>query len=109
MLNKGEVRGVGVVADLTARTTERIELIWQGAAAIPAIQSLGCDCRTSGEVNRALVGASQLDAAIDILRRHRAHLISITPVRASLEDYFLERLSSISETHDSVASPSGRG
>ncbi len=109
VLSKGEVRGVGVVADLTARVTEKIELIWQGIAAIPAIESMGCDCRSSGEVSRAVMRANQLDAAIDVLRRNRARLISVTPVRASLEDYFLERLSSNIDSHDSVGSPMGRG
>jgi len=34
-----------------------------------------------------------LDSAIDTLRRARGRLLSVTPVRASLEDFFLEQLS----------------
>jgi len=109
VVNKGEVRGVGVVADLTAKVTERVELIWQGEAALPAMQGMGCDCRTSGDVIRALVSVSQMDSAIDTIRRHRARLISLTPVRASLEDYFLDRLSTPSQHPQSLGMPSGRG
>jgi hypothetical protein len=41
---------------------------------------------------RAVLPQEQLDAAIDAIRRARGRLISVTPVRASLEDYFLEKL-----------------
>jgi ABC-2 type transport system ATP-binding protein len=92
VLAKGELRGVGVVADLTARAGERVELLWQGAAARPAVEGLGCECRSTGDLLRATLSERQLEAALDALRRHRARLISVTPVRASLEEYFLERL-----------------
>jgi ABC-2 type transport system ATP-binding protein len=108
VLNKGEVRGIGVVADLTAKVNERVELIWQGDSALGAMNKMGCDCRSSGDVIRALLASSQLDAAIDVIRNHRGRLISVTPVRASLEDYFLERLSTPSQTTGPVATSSGR-
>ena len=38
-------------------------------------------------------GQENQDAALDVLRRERAQLISLTPVRISLEDYFVEQLS----------------
>jgi hypothetical protein len=42
---------------------------------------------------RAVVAEDQLDAAIDAIRRAGLRLVSVTPVRATLEDYFVERLS----------------
>ncbi len=94
VLSGGELRGVGVVADLTARTSARVEVIWEGEEAIPDLRSMGCQCRTSGQVVRGIVLDSQLDSVLDAIRRVRGRLISVTPVRGSLEEYFLERLSS---------------
>lgn len=93
VLNKGELRGVGVIADLTSRVQGQFEVVWQGAAAYRALIDIGADCHMSGEIGRALVREAILDHAIDELRRHSAQIISINPVRATLEDYFVERLS----------------
>jgi len=35
---------------------------------------------------------NQQDAAIDALRRERIRLIAITPLRTSLEEYFVEKM-----------------
>lgn len=92
ILHRGELRGVGVVQELLARFSGNVELIWDGAAAISTVQSLGCECRTTGETIRAVLPQEQLDAAVDAIRRVRGRLMSVTPVRATLEDYFLETL-----------------
>lgn len=92
VLHKGELRGVGVMQDLLARFSGNVEIIWDGAAAIPALQALGCQCHLTGETIRAVLPQAQLDAATDAIRRAHGRLMSITPVRASLEDYFLEKL-----------------
>jgi ABC-2 type transport system ATP-binding protein len=92
ILHKGELRGVGVVQNLLARFSGNVEIIWDGIEAIPALQALGCECHITGETIRAVLRQEQLDAAIDAIRRAPGRLMSVTPVRASLEDYFLERL-----------------
>src|SRR6266542_1899308 len=66
VLHKGELRGVGVVADLLREQR--------------------------GEVVRALLPERSLEAVLAALRKSQARLISVTPVRATLEDYFLERV-----------------
>ncbi len=103
VVHKGELRGVGVVADLTSRVTDRVELVFQDTSALGAMQALGCECHTTGDIIRAVLPEPQLDAAIDVLRRERARLISVTPVRMSLEEYFLERLSEPVEAGDAAA------
>ena len=92
MLHKGELRGVGVVQDLLARFSGKVEIIWDGPAATSSMIALGCQCHSTGETIRAVLPQEHLDAAIDAVRRARGRLISVTPVRASLEDYFLETL-----------------
>jgi ABC-2 type transport system ATP-binding protein len=93
VLHNGELRGVGVVQDLLARFSGKVEVIWDGPAAISAVEALGAECHSTGASIRAVLAQEQLDAAIDAIRRARGRLISVTPLRASLEDYFLERLS----------------
>lgn len=92
VLHHGELRGVGAVADLTATVGGRVELLWQGLSALGAVTALGCECHVAGDVVRAVLPESQMDLALDSLRRLRARLISVTPVRPTLEDYFIERL-----------------
>jgi ABC-2 type transport system ATP-binding protein len=92
VLHHGELRGVGAVADLTRSAHGKVEVLWQGAGAIGAISGLGADCHTTGDTIRAVIPETQLDLALDALRRSGARLISVTPVRGTLEDYFVQRL-----------------
>jgi ABC-2 type transport system ATP-binding protein len=97
VLNKGELRGVGVVADLLADTDEKVEIVWQGVTAIEAMRAINAETRITGETVRAVLEKSKLDAAIDAIRRVKGQLISVTPVRATLEEYFLKRIAQPSE------------
>ena len=93
ILHKGELRGVGVIADLTSSVRGKVEVIWQGSTVPPGIRALGGECYVTGEMARSILGEEQLDSAIDALRRANLKLVSVTPVRATLEDYFVEKLS----------------
>ncbi len=93
VLNKGDLRGVGVVADLTSKVHGKFEVVWQGGAALRALEDAGCECHYNGELGRAILPESVLNRAIDELRRTDARLISLNPIRSTLEDYFVERIS----------------
>jgi hypothetical protein len=56
------------------------------------MKAFGAECHVTGDTVRAVLAESQQDAAIDALRRERMRLIAITPVRTSLEEYFVEKL-----------------
>ena len=56
------------------------------------MKALGAECHVTGDTVRAVLPESQQDAAIDALRRERIRLIAITPLRTSLEAYFVEKL-----------------
>jgi len=88
VLNRGELRGVGVVADLLAETRGQREFIWEGATS--ALASLTSKVKVTADVARAIVDAAQSDAAIDAIRRAGGRLKSLTPVQGTLEDYFLK-------------------
>jgi ABC-2 type transport system ATP-binding protein len=92
VLNKGELKGVGVVADLLRQVSGDVEVVWHGAQAIPALSALGARCHATGDVVRAVLPERLLETALDALRANQGRLTSVTPVRATLEDYFLERI-----------------
>ena len=98
IIDHGMLRNVGVVADLVSAVRGMVELLWQGSAALAGISALAGECRTSGEVIRAVIPETKLDAAIDVLRRTGARLISVNPIRATLEDYFVEQIGGIART-----------
>jgi ABC-2 type transport system ATP-binding protein len=92
IIHKGELRGVGAVADLTSSVQSTVEVIWQGTFIPPSIKSLGAECHVTGDTVRAIIVENQQEAVLDALRRDRLHLIALTPVRTSLEAYFVEKL-----------------
>src|SRR5579864_4844646 len=97
ILNKGELRGVGAVAELTSTVHGKVELIWAGPSVPAGLKSIGAECHVTGETGRCVVGEESVDAAIDAIRAAQFRLISVTPVRATLEDYFVQRLESKAE------------
>lgn len=92
IIYKGELRGVGAVADLTSTVQGKVEVVWQGTQVPATIKALGCSFHVTGDTVRAIAAEAQQDAAIDALRREHLRLISLTPVRTSLEEYFLEKM-----------------
>jgi ABC-2 type transport system ATP-binding protein len=92
VLNRGELRDVGVVADLTAEVGGKVEVVWEGAGATAGVQALGGECHATANLVRARLPENKLDAAVDAIRRAQGRLVSVTPVRATLEDYFLQKL-----------------
>jgi ABC-2 type transport system ATP-binding protein len=97
VLHQGTLRGVGVVADLVSTVSGKTEVIWQGTTAAASVTALGAECRTTGDLTRAVVPEAKLDAAIDLIRSSKARLVSVNPIRASLEDYFVEKIGGIAQ------------
>jgi ABC-2 type transport system ATP-binding protein len=89
ILHKGELRGTGAVADLTGSVRARVEVLYIGSSATSAVKELGAEVRATGETIRAVLPDNQLDAAIDAIRSAKAKLVAVTPVRTTLEDYFV--------------------
>jgi len=102
VIHLGELRGVGAVAQLTSSVHGTVEVVWQGA--VPSVlKALGADAHVTGDTARAVLAEENLDAAIDALRRERLRLISVTPVRNTLEQYFVESLKRSEKSAGSVA------
>jgi ABC-2 type transport system ATP-binding protein len=92
IIHLGDLRGLGAIADLTSSIQGKVELVWSGAAVPASLKALGADCHISGDTVRAVLPETSQEAALEALRRERLHLISLTPVRTSLEDYFVAQL-----------------
>ena len=92
IINKGELRGVGAVEELTKSVQGKVEVVWEGTQVPASMKALGSEFHVTGETVRTVISENQQDAAIDALRRERLRLISIIPVRTSLESYFVEKL-----------------
>ncbi len=109
VLHKGELRGVGAIAELTAGARGKVELLWQGAGPIDEITALGCECRVAGHEVRAVIDEAKLDGALDAIRHAKVRLIAVTPVRGTLEDYFIERLADSANVAGKDFQPKPRG
>ncbi|HEX4786588.1 MAG TPA: ABC transporter ATP-binding protein [Candidatus Sulfotelmatobacter sp.] len=92
VIYKGELRGVGAIEDLTSTVQGKVEIVWQGTQVPASIKALGAECHVTGDTARAVIAETQQDAAIDVLRREHLRLVSLTPVRTSLEEYFVEKM-----------------
>ncbi|HET7440839.1 MAG TPA: ABC transporter ATP-binding protein [Terriglobales bacterium] len=91
IIHLGELRGVGAVADLTSTVHGNVEIVWQGTRVPASLKTLG-ECHISGDTVRTVVPEESQDAAIEALRHEGLRLISVVPVRVSLEDYFVQKL-----------------
>jgi ABC-2 type transport system ATP-binding protein len=94
IIHNGELRGVGAISALTSQTRGKIEIIFHAQAVPAALAGLGASAQVSGDIVNAVLPEEQQDAALEILRRERLKLISLTPVRSSLEEYYVQQTQS---------------
>ena len=92
VLHQGELRGVGAVADLTSKVHGKIEIIFHASHVPPALANLGADLHVGGDVVRAVLPEKNQDAALDLMRRENVRLVSLNPLRSSLEEYYVQKL-----------------
>jgi ABC-2 type transport system ATP-binding protein len=103
VIHLGELRAVGAVADLTSGVQGKIEIVWQGASVPASIKALGAECHVTGDTVRAVLSEESQDLAVDALRRERLHMVSLVPVRTTLEQYFVEKLKRSEKSAGSIA------
>ena len=86
-----------MVADLIGSVKGKVEIVWHGAPAIAAMKAQGFEGHAVGETVRAVLPEPDVDKAIDILRANKAKLVAVTPMRTTLEDYFMAKLATPTE------------
>src|SRR5438876_2023648 len=92
IIHQGELRRIGAVADLTSSVHCKVELVWQGTKVPQSLRIFGAECHVTGDTVRAVIPEARQDAVMEALRGEGLRLISLTPVRMSLEDYFVQQL-----------------
>jgi ABC-2 type transport system ATP-binding protein len=103
VIHLGELRAVGSVAELTSGVQGKIEIVWEGTVIPASIKATGGECHVSGDTVRAVLSEESQDLALDALRRERLRVISLVPVRTTLEQYFVEKLKRSEKTAGSLA------
>ncbi|HEY6968807.1 MAG TPA: ABC transporter ATP-binding protein, partial [Candidatus Angelobacter sp.] len=89
VIHEGELRGIGVVEDLTSKTSDKTEVVWQGAHAVAGLAGLLRETHVTGDTVRAVIAGSDTDVLLEKLRQQGARVISLAPLHDTLEDYFL--------------------
>jgi len=92
IIYQGELRGVGAVAQLMSQSRRRVEIIFCSPSVPAALTNLGAEAHVRGDMVNAEVDEEKQDEALEILRREHLRLISLTPVRSSLEEYYVQKL-----------------
>ena len=92
VLHKGELKGIGVVADLKAKSLGRSEVVWESAPVVDAVQRIAERYRAAGKTVRAVVQQEHLNATLRSVEQAGGTLISVNPIRGGLEEYFLEHV-----------------
>ena len=92
VIHEGELRGVGAVAELTSQTQGRVEIIFLAQRVPAALTQLGVEARVSGDMVNAVLPEKHQNEVLEVLRRERLKLISLTPVRRSLEEYYIQKM-----------------
>jgi ABC-2 type transport system ATP-binding protein len=92
VISQGKLRGTGAVAELTSGVKGKVEIIWRGGSVPATMKPLAAEIRAAGDTTRAVLSEQSQDAAIEALRIAGLRLISVTPLRTSLEEYFMAQL-----------------
>jgi ABC-2 type transport system ATP-binding protein len=92
IMHLGKLLRVGKVADLISSVHGKVEIVWQGTTVPSCMSNLGAECHITGDTVRAVLAESDQDTAIDLLRKEKLRLVSVLPVRTSLEDYFVAQV-----------------
>ena len=102
IIHLGELRGVGAVADLTSTIHGKVEIVWQGPHVPASLKNLG-ECHVTSDTVRAVIAEEDQETALEALRREKLRLVSLVPVRASLEDYFVQKLKQVDKMQGVIA------
>jgi ABC-2 type transport system ATP-binding protein len=94
VLDHGELKGIGVVRELLSGNEGSVEILWYGEAGRAELEALGAKTHGAGSLTRGVVQQPRLDSALEALRKINARIVSVNPVRQSLEDFFIEKLQS---------------
>jgi ABC-2 type transport system ATP-binding protein len=85
----GKLRGVGAPGEIVGMKAEGMEILFEWSGAGAGGNALLAKATRTGERYRVQVAEEELYAAIEQLRGAGARILSVTQVKASLEEYFM--------------------
>jgi len=94
VLAAGKLQGVGAPGEIVSLEVHAMDILFELRPGQDLPPSLAADVTRLGARCRWEVAETELYAALDQLRRSEARILSVTPVRPTLEDYFLRLVGS---------------
>jgi ABC-2 type transport system ATP-binding protein len=95
ILDHGRLRGCGDLREILGMDISSMELVLEGPS-VEALDALAAFCsapvRTGDRVRFTIASAEDAEKALAVVVQHRSKLISLNPVRASLEEYFIRQV-----------------
>lgn len=85
----GKLQGTGSPEEIVTIEVRGMEILFEMRDARSLPTSLGCEASHIGDRYRIQVPEADLYSALDKLRDCRARILSVQPLRPTLEDYFL--------------------
>lgn len=89
----GKLQGVGAPEELVSMEVLGMEILFEVRAGDASPSDLVQQATQTGNRYRIEVPEAELYPALEELHRHEARIISVTPLRPSLEDYFFKLVS----------------
>jgi ABC-2 type transport system ATP-binding protein len=86
----GKLRGLGSPGSIVDMKTTGMEIIFDLPENAALSQQMSSKARRSGTNYRACVSENELYSTLDVLRGASAKIISITQIKPTLEDFFME-------------------
>jgi ABC-2 type transport system ATP-binding protein len=99
VMNLGELKGVAVVAELVAQSSGNVEVLWNGAHFKDEVVAMGGEIHAAGKSVRAVVPESKVHTLLEMIRNGNV-LVSVNPVRKTVEDFFLQNLQPSVDTRE---------
>lgn len=90
VLHQGKLQGMGAPGEIVSMETHGMEILFELQAGAAPPPKLANRAKQTGGRYRLDVPETELYAALEELRASGARILSITPLRPSLEDYFFK-------------------
>ena len=68
-----------------------VEILWTGNPFKDQVVTMGGECRAAGKTVRAVLPEPKVHELLELIKSH-AVLVSVNPVRKTVEDFFLQNL-----------------
>jgi ABC-type multidrug transport system ATPase subunit len=86
----GKLRGVGAPGSIVGVKSLGMEIVFELADGVPPAEKIRGKATRTGANYRMSIGEQELYAALEELKAGGAKIISVTQIKPTLEDFFME-------------------